>query len=312
MRKFWCMIYGSLLFLICLVCIKNEWCRKLYKNANYGMEALISKGEIENLFIGSSMFRQGIDIFALEETLGEDSFILAYNGNQPAYEYLELRYLLEKGVRIENLYLDMYVYSAAAEPKVSDKRLLAHTDTKFKIDVWKMLKTCSKSGLSVFWEMFVTANNETFLTFPINHKLTNTLYHKGGNVQNNEGATIEKIASMQIPKAQNNQINLLQKESIIKIITLCKKYNILLKFIETPKWHSVSEDYDYQSLIRQYIQVLMDNDIPYSLSQKTAEFVSISGGENIIEFDSENPKYFIDTVHMSSDGRKQYSSQLLK
>lgn len=310
MKRLFIVVVASVIFVACAVCVKNEWGRKLYGNANYGMEALVKKGFVQNLFIGSSMFRQGIDIFAVEKTLGEESFILAYNGNQPVYEYMELEYLLENGVKIENVYLDMYAYSAAATPKISDARLLAHTDTKFKRDVWKMLCSCGETKLSVFWELFVTANNETFLTFPISNKLTDRLYHKGGNVQKNTGSTSEKLFEKGVPKARG-KMNDFQKESLWKIISLCKKNEIALYFIETPKWVLVSEDKDYQDLMREFVLLCEENTSPFCLSQKTADCLGISGA-NVIAFDSENPTYFIDTVHMSSTGRELYSSLLMK
>lgn len=61
------------------------------------MQAVLRKGETENLFIGSSMFRQGLDIDVLEERLEGSSYILSYNGNQPALMAMELQYLLEQG-----------------------------------------------------------------------------------------------------------------------------------------------------------------------------------------------------------------------
>ena len=102
----WLLSIWVLCFIIIL--IKNEYSYKLLENANYGMPALIEKGKVKNLYIGSSMFRQGIDIMTLEEN-GEDNYVLAYNGNQPVLEYYQLRNLIENNVQIENLYVDMYL-----------------------------------------------------------------------------------------------------------------------------------------------------------------------------------------------------------
>lgn len=311
MKKLIYVIAITIVLLVCVICLKNEYNRKLYKNANYGIEALIKQKKVDNLFIGSSMFRQGLDIYAIERNLGINSYILAYNGNQPAYEFLELKYLIENGVQIENLYLDLYVYSAASTPKISDIRLLAQTDTRFKIDVWNLLKSCGEANLSVFWEMFVTANNESLLTFPVSHKLTNNLYHKGGNVQKNNGTSFEKLTSLQVPKVQDKIINSLQKEKLLKIIEFCKLYNINLVFIETPKWYKVCEDNDYKDLMKEYLLILNENNIIYYLSQKTAENLHLEDG-NFIDFDSYDPDLFIDMVHMSSKGREEYSLKLLK
>ncbi len=308
MKKLILTIIAAIIFLSMLLCIKNEFARKLYKNANYGMESLIIKGSIDNLFLGSSMFRQGIDIYAIEKALGKDSFILAYNGNQPVFEYLELKYLLDHKVRINYLYLDLYAYSATALPKISDERLLVQTDTKFKFDIWKTLKNCKQANVSVFWELFVTSNNTSLFTFPISNKLTNPLYHKGGNVQKNQGISKDAIEKLETPIC-DEKMNPIQKEYLNKIIDLANENNIRIVMIETPKWHDVSENPSYINVMCEYISILNDREISYKLSQCTVENMK-ANNISVIPFDSYNPNYFIDKVHLSSQGREDFSSKL--
>ena len=45
---------------LALILIKNEYARCL-PASTYGMQAAIRKERVDNLFIGSSMFRQGLD-----------------------------------------------------------------------------------------------------------------------------------------------------------------------------------------------------------------------------------------------------------
>lgn len=309
MKKLIITIIVAIIFLSTLLSIKNEFARKLYKNSNYGMEALITKGSIDNLFLGSSMFRQGIDIYTVEKTLGEDSFILAYNGNQPVFEYLELKYLLDHNVTIKNLYLDLYAYSAITLPKISDERLLIQTDTKFKNTIWETLRNCKQANLSVFWELFITSNNTSLFTFPISNKLTNPLYYKGGNVQKNQGITKEAIEKLESPVCNGN-INPIQKEYLLKIIDLANENNIRIIMIETPKWHNLIENQDYRNVMSEYISILNEKEIIYFLSQCTVENMNLSN-VNVIQFDSYNPNYFIDKIHLSSQGREEFSSKLL-
>ena len=127
------------------------------------------------------------------------------------------------GVKIKNLYVDMYVYTLAARASVCDTRLLAQTNTKLKFDVWNTLKKNKMSNLSVFWELFITANNESFLSFPISYPLTNNLYYKGGNIKNNDGTTISKLSELEVPSAEGNKPNISQLNSIIEMIKLCKQ-----------------------------------------------------------------------------------------
>lgn len=79
--------------IILIIFIKNNYAYKLMNYNNFGMPALIKKGEVTDLWLGSSAFRQGIDIKVIEEKGEKDSWILSYNGNQPVFEELQLKYL---------------------------------------------------------------------------------------------------------------------------------------------------------------------------------------------------------------------------
>lgn len=75
------------------------------------------------------MFRQGLSIDVLEEELPGTSYILSYNGNQPALMAMELAYMLEQGLQVTNLYIDLYPYTAAAAPGSVTRRF-------FLIRIW--------------------------------------------------------------------------------------------------------------------------------------------------------------------------------
>ena len=106
---------GVVLAVLLVTVIKNEYAR-LLPVSSYGMQAAVKKGTIDHLFIGSSMFRQGLSIDVLEEELAGSVYILSYNGNQPAFMAMELEYMLEEGLEIGTLYVDLYPYTAAAAP----------------------------------------------------------------------------------------------------------------------------------------------------------------------------------------------------
>ena len=83
---------------VLLLIVKAEYASLIYRESTCGMPALVAKGSIENLYLGSSMFRQGLDIESIENHQG-DSYILAYNGNQPVSELIELEYLISNNVK---------------------------------------------------------------------------------------------------------------------------------------------------------------------------------------------------------------------
>mgnify|MGYP001228087007 CR=1 FL=1 len=55
------------------------------------------------------MFRQGIDILELNAAFPDKNYILAYNENQPATEYLELKNLLENDVKLK-IYMSICMF----------------------------------------------------------------------------------------------------------------------------------------------------------------------------------------------------------
>ena len=179
MKRILLTIGGALLAAFLLVVLKNEYAR-LLPVSTYGMQAAIERRETENLFIGSSMFRQGLSIDVLEEELPGSSYILSYNGNQPALMAMELAYMLEEGLEVKNLYIDLYPYTAAADPWISDTKILLDTDLDFKIQAWRLMAENSGASFSDFFEFFVTANNEQLLTYPINNALVSSQFRNGG------------------------------------------------------------------------------------------------------------------------------------
>ena len=183
-------IFKVILFCLCIVFIKNQYTPFLLRNATYGMPALIEKGKVDNLYIGSSMFRQGLDIHTLEK-MQEDNYVLAYNGNQPVWEYLQLQHLLEEGVEIKNLYIDMYVYSAWNIPKIQDEKMFLEMSLKEKIKVWEIIASKS-GGFGDLWRIFVSSNNELLLTWPISSVIINSQFYKGGTKQKGSAISAQR------------------------------------------------------------------------------------------------------------------------
>ena len=115
MKKMLGIISAVLLSVALLVVLKNQY-GSIFAGNTYGIPAAVKQEKIDHLFIGSSMFRQGLDIDALEEKLEGNVYILSYNGNQPVFMAKELEYMLKQGLQVENLYIDFYAYTLTAVP----------------------------------------------------------------------------------------------------------------------------------------------------------------------------------------------------
>lgn len=293
-----------------LLLLKNQYACLLLTNSTYGMPALIRQGYVKNLYIGSSMFKQGLDI----ETLGEDNnYILSYNGNQPALEFFELKYLLDHGVKVENLYIDMYVYSAWENPKISDEKLFMEVGIPEKFALWNIIKSPqepSKNNFQALWRIWVNSNNELILTWPISSPIINSQFCKGGSL--NRPANISKatLAQLPMPSIEEN-MNSSQEFYVKELISLAEKNNINLLFIETPKYESVANDTAYLSAMAQYARLLDKENVTYVLSKNTRQYCQISDAL-FYTFDITEENYYADTMHLSYNGRIAFTDAFLK
>lgn len=306
------LIICVMIVFILLLYVKNQFSPWLLRHSSYGMPALIYRHSIDDLFIGSSMFRQGIDIQTME-TGSQDSsyYILAYNGNQPSTEYFQLDHLLKHDVKIKTLYIDMYVYSAYTEPKISDEKLFLELDLGEK---WELFNIISHSAptdtISSFFELFVQSNNELLALWPLNSLLLNRQFHNGGSLLVSGHASAQELSNLSIPKIASD-MNPDQQKYLSELIALARENQIEIMFIETPKYDSVANSSSYLDSMKSYITFLDRQNVPYIISQNTYDQITLSNGLPIpYTFDHGNAEYFSDLLHLSHKGRVAFTQKL--
>ncbi len=273
--------------------LKNEYARFL-PGGDYGMSPLVETGGAQHVFIGSSMFRQGLDIRILEEELGESVYVLSYNGNQPFSMAMELQYLLEEGVEISHLYVDLYGYTASSAPWISDTKLLLDTDFSFKWKTWSQMEAWNDTDFLDFYEFFVTANNEQILTWPVHRRLLSSQFYKGGTLLHFPGTTRE---ALDYSLGSREGVHPAQAEGYARIAELARVHQIEVTFIETPKYESMYEDETYRMLLAQCQEAVAGERV--LLSEETG-------------FDNRDPGQFQDLIHLSSQGREDYTRRLCR
>ncbi|NBK92819.1 hypothetical protein D5278_12675 [bacterium 1XD21-13] len=299
MKQIGKILAGVLVAVLLLTGIKNEYAR-LLPVSSYGMQAAIKKKSVDHLFIGSSMFRQGLSIDVLEEALKGNVYILSYNGNQPAFMAMELEYMLREGLEIGTLYVDLYPYTAAATPWISDTKILLDTDLGFKLDAWRLMNEYNDTKLLDFYELFVTANNEQILTYPIHNRLVSAQFRSGGNILTPGGQTKEHLDSLGMLGGRDG-LQEAQIEGYKKILELAREHGIKVYFIETPKYERMYQDSDYMELYE-------------ACRNKVEELTELINSEVILAqeltFDFGDPACFQDLIHLSTEGRTLYTELL--
>lgn len=333
MKKLLRVVVIACVLSLALIAVKNEYACRLLAKAQYGMPAVIAEADAYaddaedkgiDLFVGSSMFRQGLDIYGIEDRLEERSYILSYNGNEPALEYMELEYLLEHGVKIHHVYMDMYTGSMLDEPWVSDEQLFLQTDTSFKWEVWDLIKDHAKG--TDFWEMFVGSGNDLLLSWPLYNSVANISFYRGGNISQNvtvnsefqantsdaqKGTEPEAIEGLTASTSFNEK----QVSYIHKMAELCRENGVALTFIETPKYISYGSSTEYAAMIYRFAQILEEEKIPYYLSESSAVVLSDTQSfdylQGTVPFDTSERSCYIDYIHLSPSGRTAYTASLM-
>ena len=286
-----------------LILIKNEYARCL-PASTYGMQAAIRKESVDNLFIGSSMFRQGLDIDVLEAELPGSSYILSYNGNQPVLMAMELQYMLEQGLQVKNLYLDLYPYTAAADPWISDTKILLDTDLKFKAKALRLMRNSAGAGFGDFYEFFVTANNEQLFTYPLNNRIVSAQFRDGGSLLRQPGRTREELYALGTLGSRDG-VNRTQAEGYGKIVELAEEYGLNLWFLETPKYERMYADVDYQKLYTEALSIVQELQRGWT---GDGSFWILCAEE--LAFDTSEAGCYQDLIHLSAEGRTKYTKLL--
>ena len=143
----------------------------------------------------------------------------------------------------------------------------------------------------------MSANNDMILTAPIVNPILNSQFRSGGALTVTEGLYGGAYSNL-VPPIDTDTINEEQKKAVGDIVTLCKENDIEVVFIETPKSQVVMRDLNYRSIMESYRELLDDHGVQYISSED-------------YKFDYDNSYNFIDAIHLSYQGRVNFSENLL-
>jgi len=310
MKRIIYILLTSIIFVAAFVCLKYITFGLVMPKANYGMRAICSAREVTDLYLGSSMFRQGID--ACE--LGDQTYLLAYSSNRPFHEAMQLKNLIDNGAKIKRVIVDMYPYSIVRDVGISDIRMIQDGDMKYTFNIYSAMHKIGYP-ITTLYDMLILQNNELFLTMPITYWPMNSRYVRGSNPTVRHGKSADDLATLEPKTVESLVMNKSQIDGLNQIIQLCQKYNMDLVFLETPKYIKINEDDVYNKLMREFVEFLAERNMTIILFTKTLNKVADVINESKVysyEFDDSNPLYYIDLYHISYEGRKELTKKLKK
>lgn len=307
MKKMLQIVAVTIVVVVAFLYIRGIATKILMKNANYGIFALAQNGT-DILFMGSSMFRQGIDTKDISIE-GKSTYLLAYNGFQPCAGETTLKEVLSH-TDIDCLVIDMYLYTVTGKVGISDTRLFQGQSVSFLLDLFGPMKENGSGDYYDLFEMVFQSNNEMFLTWPISYPVINSKYYRGSKVGDIAGSTEEKLYSMDMNFNKDVSLNPVQTNALEHIIDMCKERNIEVVFLETPKYKRMYEEDFYTKGMQLYIDYLEDKEVSIILSDETGAACRTSDKVRQYEYDVSNTALFSDLIHLSSEGRRIFTTIL--
>ncbi|HOO27043.1 MAG TPA: hypothetical protein PLU43_01155 [Lachnospiraceae bacterium] len=293
-RKTIITILTALVVFFGIVMLKN-CCSCLIPNHVMGVRSIIAQKQVDTLFLGSSAYRKGLDMYMLEEELDGESYALTYNGNQPLNMALELKEILNAGTKIKYLIVDFNPSMMDRGADLSDKRLLWDISMEGKLSLWKELAKKEDTDFFTFYDYFVLSNNDYMITYPFSYPLIAKRYYRGGSTQADEasGSTQEELEALEV--VEDPGIDELQLQSVGEIITRCMENDIRLIFMESPRYQTMADNQNYADKSAALKAYLEEQDVETVL---TAD----------LGFDNTNPAYYSDLTHMSGEGKREFTA----
>lgn len=281
-----------------VVLCKNAFSCKI-PGASVGVASIAQKGHIDNLFVGASSFRKGINMHTVDEKLGGDSYMLTYNGNQPMNMDVEIQELFDKGTKIDTLIVEFDPGMIDAHADLSDKRLLWDIGLDSKIKIWNLLSKREDADFFMCFDYWVSSNIDYMFTYPFSKPIISKRYYKGGNTGYDEVSGLTKEEIEALPVKEDAGFSSLQKQSLMNIINNCSLNGTKLIVLESPNYKKMYEDSNYAEKAR---------DLRFFLEALDVTVIT----KEDLEFDYTNPSYYSDLSHMSSDGMNKYTSEIIE
>lgn len=291
-----------IIFYVILLFIIITGCKFYFSIIAYpktsGIPGLLSKKNIDYLFIGSSLTRQSYDIKLIENEYHMHAYSVAYNGMTPLMSYNILKYILENtDILIKTVVIEAYPYKLFASPhSIEDVRLFNSSPAKLKLDIIKEMYD-SDHDLARIYKLIVLADNESVLSAPITYKVIEKLSYNGGYSNKNVPGLTNFKSNKELYETAN--INQIQYTAYVKLIDICKKHIVRIVFIEP--------------FVPNYIQ----NGTNYNIA-KTLIRNSISDSGNMLlentatTLNNKDPSLFGDDIHLSSKGRDLWSREIIR
>ncbi|MBQ9444698.1 MAG: hypothetical protein IJU43_10425 [Lachnospiraceae bacterium] len=266
---------------------------------NRGIRDAINTGDLDVLFIGSSTFRANVDMPMMDEAYDGRVYDISYGGNQLVatviqYDEIRRRSPHDYGLIVFELGPMMLTQDVA----LSDSRVIWDLSLEGKQDLWISMYTAGNTDFSMLYEYFVTSGMDDLITFPVTEPFYSTRYYKGAKTDETVSPGKEWLENEEFDLSDKYLVEE-QADAVANIINECKKDGQDFIFVESPCYYRLQGDPVFRKYHEEFVRILDENGADYILASD-------------VSFDTHDAALFEDMNHMSAEGRRVYTAELIK
>ncbi len=298
MKKVIITLAAALMIIAAAVAFKNVYsCEMPIKNR--GIRDAINTGDLDVLFIGSSTFRANVDMPMMDEAYDGRVYDISYGGNQlvaTSIQYDEIRRRSDKDYGL--MVFELGPMMITQEVALSDSRVIWDLTWQGKKDLWQSIYSAGNTDFPMMYEYFVTSGMDDLITFPVTEPFYSTRYYKGAKTDESVSPGEEWLENEEFDISGKELVQA-QADAVVDIIQKCSADGQDFIFLESPCYYRLQEDPTFQKYHEEFVKILDENGADYILASD-------------VSFDSRNAAYFEDMNHMSAEGRRAYTEELIK
>ncbi len=297
MKKIIITLAAALIIIASAVAFKNVYsCEMPIKNR--GIRDAINTGSLDVLFIGSSTFRANVDMPMMDEACGGRVYDISYGGNQlvaTAIQYDEIKRRSDKDYGL--MVFELGPMMLTQEVALSDSRVIWDLSWEGKKALWESMYSAGNTDFPMMYEYFVTSGMDDLITFPVTEPFYSTRYYKGAKTDESVSPGKDRLDSEEFDISDKVPVQA-QADAVVDIIQKCKADGQECIFLESPCYYRLQEDPVFQRYHEEFVKILDENGADYILASD-------------VSFDTHNAAYFEDMNHMSAEGRRAYTAELI-
>lgn len=298
MKKAIISMAAALVIIAAAVAVKNVYSCEV-PIGNRGIRSAIKEGDLDILFIGSSTFRSNLDIHELDAAFNDRAYIISYGGNQYVaadIQYDEIKNRSDRSYGLMVFELDPLMLTE--EVKLSDSRVIWDLSFPGKLALWDKLKNAGNTDFSVMYEYFVTSGMDDLITYPITERIYSTRYYKGAKTDDTKSSGREFLENEEFDISDSKLVKP-QADAVIETIEKCRRDGQDFIFLECPHYYRLEEDPKYEEYHEYFVELMDEYDVDCIYAHD-------------VDFNNHEPEYFEDMSHMSGEGRRVYTKELIK